>query len=579
MEVRNKFLFSEYTLSICKHCGLIDSLKNILLIFSLYFSGSSDPADNSACQATLSAKAGCSDSKPTGGDASKFNFAFWTCSTPVITSIDVNNGTAQTAITIYGEGFSTVDCQNEVQFGDYICDVSSSSDTEVTCYLSRSEEPELGILHQIEMRVGNRGNSLVSIMSAEDRGFGLIPSVEDIQPTSGSMAGGSRIVITGYGFGDNPFVTIGSYECEIIESSYTEIICESPTSSSQAQREVEVQAYVNGAPLPANCETQTKTCRYSYARLWTPVMTLVSPDVMSTTTSFNITGSLFGTDSNALEVFIGSAEATVTSARDSYIIASIDNIPAGNNEVVVRVIGYGKASGSLSVTGTPVITSVSPSSGSIYGETLITIQGNGFVENDTRVEVGGNECVIQTTTLAEVTCVTASNSAGSVNVEVISNGETYTPDSFTYSTGSTPTVTSISPTTGLSGSILTISGSNFANTGVTVTLDGVDCTVVSSSASQIQCTLGNHATGSVPVSVYVDGKGASNTDVMFEYQLTLSSISPTTGGTAGGQSLVLTGTGFTESASATVCGLSCPRISSTTTEYTCKTPANTGKQL
>ena len=524
----------------------------------------------------MSSKSGCSDSMPTGGDVSKFNFAFWTCSTPLITSVYSNNGTAQTIVTISGEGFSTSDCQNELSFGGYACSVVSSSETEITCSMSRAEEPELGILHQVELRVANRGNSLVSIMSAEDRGFGIIPNIEDIQPTAGSMAGRAKITITGFGFGDSPYVTIGSYQCDIVESSYTEIICETPGSSSQAQREVEVHAYVNGAPLPATCETNTMTCRYSYANLWTPEVTSVYPNSMSSTTTFNITGSSFGVDTASLEVYFGSALATVTSAQDTYILADIDNVPAGDNDVFVRVIGYGKASGSLIVTGTPMISGVSPSSGSTYGETVITIQGNGFVENDTTVSVGGTTCEIMSTTLAEVVCVTGSHATGSVSVDITSNGESFTPSSFSYSTGSTPTVTSVSPTAGLSSSTLTISGSNFASIGVTVSLDGVDCAVTSSSSSQIQCTLGNHATGSAPVYVMVDGKGASNADVSFEYQLTLSSINPTVGGTAGGQSLVLSGTGFTDDATVTVCGVPCPQISYTTTDYTCKTPANTG---
>lgn len=444
--------------------------------------------------------------------------------------------------------------------------------------MSRDEEPELGVLHQVEMRVGNRGNSLVTIMSAEDRGFGLLPSIENIQPTCGSLAGGSKVTITGYGFGDSPVVTIGAYECDVVESSYTEIICETPASNSQVQREVTVDAYVNGSPLPASCETNIRTCRYSYANLWTPEMETVQPTSMSSTTTLNITGALFGTDTSALEVSVGGSLATVTSAEDVYLLASIDNIPAGVNDLIVRVIGYGKALGSLSVTGNPVISSVSPSSGSTYGETEITIQGNGFVDGDTTVTIGGTACDIVSTTLAEVVCVSGAHSSGSVDVIVTSNGETYSPESYSYSSGSTPTVSSVSPTSGLSGSTLTISGSNFASSGVSVTLDDIDCAVTSSSATQIQCTLGNHETGSVPVSVFVDGLGASNTDVLFEYELTLSSINPTTGGTAGGQHLVLTGAGFMESATVTVCGVDCPRISSTTTQFTCKTPANSGKQ-
>ena len=48
------------------------------------------------------------------------------------------------------------------------------------------------------------------------------------------------------------------------------------------------------------------------------------------------------------------------------------------------------------------------------------------------------------------------------------------------------------------------------------------------------------------------------------------------GGTAGGQTVVVSGTGFDDSASVTICGQACVQVGSTSSTYTCKTPANTG---
>lgn len=427
-----------------------------------------------------------------------------------------------------GEGLSVSDCQNEISFGDYRCDVTLSSDTMVTCNLAKSGEPELGILHPLTVRVGNRGNAIVTMMSAADSGFGLIPNIEGITPTAGSMAGGARITITGFGFGDSPLVYIGNSPCDIIENSYTEIICENP-ASEQAEKDVVVEAYVNGNPLTAECETATKSCRYSYAVLWTPTVTAIEPDSASGSTSITITGTSLGTDPAELEVLIGGVWATIINAADTYLTASIVNIPAGNNDVIVRVRDYGKASGNLLMYGTPSISTITPSSGSIHGETVITIHGNGFVENNTVVTVDGTPCDIITTTLSEVLCTTQPHATATVSVDVTSNGESYTSSSFSFSAGSTPTVTSISPVSGFSGDTLTITGSNLNGGAVTVTLDGVDCTVNTNSGTQIQCTLGSHATGAVPVSVYVAGLGRSNTDQSFEYQLSLNSITPTQG--------------------------------------------------
>ena len=476
-----------------------------------------------------SAKSGCDDALPSGGDSDKFNFAFWTCSTPIVDMIDQRSGTVQTEITIEGEGFSTSDCQNEVSIGEYACDVTASSKNSVICTVGTDAEVELGILHPVSMRVGNRGYALMNIMSLVNRSFGLIPNIENIQPTAGSMAGGAVITLTGYGFGNSSAVYIGGYTCSVLEQSFTEIICETPSSSAQVEKTIEVHVTVNGGPQPAECETSTKTCLYYYALLWTPTVATINPDTMSSNTTFTITGTKFGTDVSALEVFIGNTPADLVSTDDSTIVAMIHNVAAGNNEVVVRHAEYGRASGSLAVTGTPVVSSILPNSGSIHGETEITISGNGFVDGGTSVTIDGSACTIISTSLSQVICVTPAHAAGTVSLDVTSNSVSYTSESFTYATSSTPTVTSVSPTSGLPGDTLNISGSNLNGSSVMVELDSVPCNITFGSSSQIQCTIGAHATGLVPVYVHVEGLGASNVDVEFEYSLQLSSINPSTG--------------------------------------------------
>ena len=494
-----------------------------------FLSVSPNPSDSSSCQSVMSAKSGCSDARPSGGDPDKFNFAFWSCSTPMVDSIDQRSGTVQTQITLTGEGFSSKDCQNEVYIGDYTCEAVSSAEDSVVCTVGRGGEVDLGVLHPVTMVVGNRGYALINIMAPVNRSFGLVPNIEDIQPTAGSMAGGAVVTISGFGFGDSATVYIGGYTCAVLSISYTEITCETPSSSTQAEKDVEVHVNVNGSPQPAECETYTKSCRYSYALLWTPTISSIDPDATSGNTTFTITGSNLGSDTSSLEVFIGGVSATITSSDGSTLVATIQNIPAGSNDVIVRHSSNGKADGSLSVSGTPVISSIVPNTGSTHGETEIVISGNGFVLNDTTVTIGGSACTILSTSLSQVVCSTPAGSAGSVDVDVTSNSVSYTTDSFTYDTGSTPTVTSISPTSALPNDTVTISGSNLDGSVVTVLLGDVPCSITTGSSSQIQCTVGPHATGLVPVYVHVEEFGASNVDVEFEYTLQLSGINPSTG--------------------------------------------------
>ena len=476
-----------------------------------------------------SAKTGCTDPQPTGGDPTKFNFAFWTCTTPTVTSIDKRNGTVQTTITLTGEGFSTTDCQNEISIAGYTCTTTSSTENLVTCQMAKSGEPALGILQPFSVRVGNRGNALINIMAVEDRSFGVLPNIESISPLAGSMAGGATMTITGFGFGNAPLVTIGNNPCSIVSSTYTEIICNTPSSGSQNSFDVTVNAYVNGSPLPASCETSAKTCKYSYANLWTPTLTNINPSSMNGSTTFTVSGARLGTSRSEVDVSIGGVSATVNTVSDISLEGTISGIPAGNSDVIVKVKDYGQASGTLTVVGNAVISNISPSSGSIHGRTSLTITGNGFVANQTTVSLDGNVCTIQSTSLSQVVCLTPAHAAGTVSISVTSKGVNYPATNYNYSTDSTPTVTSVSPSSGLSGDSITISGSSLAGTSVSVSLDGVVCTVTSSSSLQIVCTLGNHGTGSVPIEVYVSDLGVSNTDVNFEYQLSLTSVSPSSG--------------------------------------------------
>lgn len=500
----------------------------LLPYFNNYvFIGASNPSDGTSCQSVTSGKQSCTDSEAAVSNANKFNFAFWTCSTPVVNSVSVNNGTTKTDITISGEGFSNTNCQNEVSFGGVPCNVTSSSEDSVTCNLENSGEPELGILHQIEMRVHNRGKARINIVEAKDRGFAVIPNIVQITPTFGSLAGGARLTVSGYGFGDLSLVKVDGYPCNIITNTYTEIVCETPSHTVEGEKTITVDAYVNGVPLAAECETFLKKCLFSYATLYTPSVSAISPSSMSGSTTFTITGASLGTNTGEVSVTFGNVEGTVTSVNGTQLLVDVANIPAGNNDVFVRVKDYGKAAGSLSVTGTLAISQISPNSGSIHGNTKITITGNGFV-NTTTVSIDGTACAIESSSLAEVVCVTESHAAGSTAVSVSSNGITES-SSFNYATSSTPTISALNPTFGVAGQTLTITGSNLSGGTVTVSIGQSDCDFISGNAGQILCTVGNHSTGMGDVLAHVEDLGDSNSNVEFEYQLALNAILPIKG--------------------------------------------------
>jgi hypothetical protein len=123
-----------------------------------------------------------------------------------------------------------------------------------------------------------------------------------------------------------------------------------------------------------------------------------------------------------------------------------------------------------------------------------------------------------------------------------------------------PTVLGISPTSGptAGGTPVTISGANFA-AGASVTIGGVAATGVSvASSTSLQATTGARAAGAADVTVTVDGRSSTLASAFTYVALpppTISSISPSSGSTAGGTTVTVTGTNFAAGATVTIGGV------------------------
>jgi len=117
----------------------------------------------------------------------------------------------------------------------------------------------------------------------------------------------------------------------------------------------------------------------------------------------------------------------------------------------------------------PTITSVSPKSGPLAGQTAITITGTNLA-NPTSVTVGGAAATSITATATSITATTPAGTAGTQNVVVTTaGGSVIKTSAFTYVAA--PTITSVSPATGpaAGGTQILIEGANLENpTSVTI---------------------------------------------------------------------------------------------------------------
>ncbi len=209
----------------------------------------------------------------------------------------------------------------------------------------------------------------------------------------------------------------------------------------------------------------------------------------------------------------------------------------------------------------PVVSSISPSSGSTLGGTAVTIKGTNFT-GATSASIGGvgitSFLFVNSTT---ITGVSGASSAGSVAVAVTSPyGTGSTSSLYTYALP-IPVVSSVTPGSGSNagGTPVTIAGLNFSLGASGATFNGAACTsfaVVNN--TQITCQTPSGSVG--PVSVIVTNTYGSNAaNSVFSYNVigapTVASIFPTSGPAGGGTLVSIQGTGFTGATGVTVGGV------------------------
>ena len=155
------------------------------------------------------------------------------------------------------------------------------------------------------------------------------PSVESATPSSGSINGGTPIMVQGEGFYSGAVVTVGGVLCNTI------IVLDSNTITAVTP------AHALGATdvVVKNMDGQTSTLTggFSYSAAPPPSIGSVSPNTGSFSggTSITISGSDFVLGA---KVFVGSSQATVQTTTGGYIYATVPTAsqPGAANVVVVN---------------------------------------------------------------------------------------------------------------------------------------------------------------------------------------------------------------------------------------------------
>ena len=498
------------------------------------------------------------------------NFTYRLCSTPIVKKI-INGNALQVRnvtdeIIIYGDSFSNVHNHNEVKFGGYPCTVTYSNQSHIHCRLDLLKEPPIFQLLEISVIVYNLGNAMVDILDFNDKSIVVRPVYSSIEPRSGSHAGGTNVAVQGYGLNSQIMtIKIDNKNCEIILQNYSNIICISPSHGNN--RNAIVQAYIQE-------ETQPSFSRhdfgFTYDTMLTPVVNDIQQNEIQTHTHMVIViGKNFGNDSEKLKLKIGNSmichihNITIEGVEE-IIYCIVSQVEAGSYSLILehRDNGLADLDTEKQIISLAVTTNVSPSTGSVFGGNTAEITGHGFCTSGVEVmfdSVAARVLSITHSTIKVIVPPSGGDSDKDVPVTVQCKQIFFQPQlNFKYSVALTPMISSISPANGVGGTSVTLSGRFMGDAEVTsLSVGSAPCSVVTNSSTEISCTLASHPSGNYPVSLSIGNDGLSNSNVSFQYDFFVSSISPLACGFGGGLLMVIDGRGFDENITVQICGVNC----------------------
>lgn len=352
--------------------------------------------------------------------------------------------------------------------------------------------------------------------------------------TSGGTNGGYILQLTGVGFP----LTLASANIQICGQSAT------IKSITNINAEILVPTCATGATSVSisNGVKTSNTLAFTYVAVSPPATIFqVTPQSLnpSLKSIIEIIGVGFGTNANAIRVDLANSSGKVYSLRvltinDTYIKAGIPGGLTGKFEVQVNLLGIGEAIASPTTANDfayeLVVNSVTPSTGSYYGGTLVNLKGINFSPalDETLVFIGLEMnwlCSVQSVNTTDILCrtppinqyynVSVAQKVTLTNRLMVDNTCSGTC-SFSYiPLSQSPSLSAISTNSITTGTI-TLTGANL-NLGTPVVVltnkkTGLATTVTptSATATSLVFTVPSVQSGEYNVKVRVDPVGQSN---------------------------------------------------------------------
>ncbi len=340
---------------------------------------------------------------------------------------------------------------------------------------------------------------------------------------------------------------------------------------------------------------------YVYSECYTPIVNAIDPGYSILSSKINITGERFGSMLDGVSVNFDGIICHLSEVADNLVTCTLSNeatpLPFVYLPLNIHVgnLGYalllGETTSHRSISLNPLITDLSPKTGSVLGGNTLLIEGKSF-SDELEVSIGDLSCTVTNVEYEAIQCTVST--FADVSVEDVSLqvnvfhpislrsaviSENLTDANYTYSTDYTPMVMSVLPNTVMSLEATTITLTGFllnANSTVMIGKDYICMDVLEIDDENITCKLNSIPAASYEVSVLVPQYGyAETSEVVVTSSLRFLSVDPVLGSIRGGTEIMITGYGFssiTNENTVQIGEQNCQLVSSNYSSIVCITP-------
>jgi len=407
---------------------------------------------------------------------------------PTISSLSPASGAAGGSITINGSGFGAVRNFNPVTIGGVSVTPTSWSDTAITIPVPTN------------LPAGN-ANVVVTVNSLASNSFSFTVLVQlvslALSPANPSVSVNSvqqlRLTATGL-YSDGSSADLTSSATWVTSDRSVAMVL--PDPGTPGTRGIVGTANAGTAIITASFAGISGSTSVTVTPAVVPAVpniSSVSPATATAGTQVTVIGTGFGSSQGNGSVWLGSTIGSVVSWSDTQVIA---NVATGSTTGIAQIQQVGISSNSLPFTViTPIISSITPASG--LPGTFVTISGTGFgtAQGTGQIWMGTAPGVVtswnDTQIVAAIAAGSATGTAQVLQAGVVSNAVPFAVN--------TPSITSITPTSGVSGTSVTITGSGFGSpqgSGI-VWIGSTQGVVASWSDTQVVATVDSNAVSGI----------------------------------------------------------------------------------